>query len=249
MANRRSFLISAGAALAAPAFFVPGAAKACDFVSFTAYNPPPPPSGGGGGGGGGALGGCSLRPGSIEGLNPEFRERIAELILAANMEVGGQMRVYSAYRSIAHQRELWEAEIRRTGSAEVARITVAPPGRSMHQFGLAVDLGWNTCATGIRYEHQPISGWMSANLARFGLIRPLSNEGWHVEPIGGRVIRDQMIAGMRGDGPLPPPPTGAAGIPDYGSVNASSSSCEEILRDLPMAGLMPWGGIDEMTAD
>ena len=248
MRTRRQFLVAGAAALAAPVFIRPAAA--CEFVTFTA--PAPPPGGGAGagagGGAGGGFGSCSLRAGALEGLNPDFRDRVAQLIAAANREVGGQMNVYSGYRSIAHQRELFEAEIAKRGSVAAARRWVAPPGASMHNFGLAVDLGWNRCG-GIKYSEQPISGWMTANLGRFGLVRPLSNEGWHVEPIGGRAVRDQMIAGMRGDGPLPPPPPDRGGVPNYGTYNPDSSSCQEILRDLPQTGLMPWGDGLDMSVD
>lgn len=249
MRTRRQFLIAGAAALAAPVFIRPAAA--CEFVSFTSYTPPPSPGGdpgGGGGGGGGGFGSCSLRAGAIDGLNPDFRSRVAQLIAAANREVGGQMNLYSGYRSIEHQRQLYEAAIAKYGSPAAARRWVAPPGASMHNFGLAVDLGWNECG-GINYSDQPISGWMTSNLGRFGLVRPLSNEGWHVEPIGGRAIRDQMIAGMRGDGPLPPPPPDQGGVPAYGTYNPSSSSCEEILRDIPQVGLMPWGDGLDMSVD
>lgn len=247
MRTRRQFLIGGAVVLASPFILRSPAVASCEFVSFTPYTPPGGGAGGGDGGGG-SFGSCSLREGAIEGLNPDFRDRVAQLIAAANREVGGRMNVYSGYRSIEHQRQLFEAEVAKRGSVEAARAWVAPPGRSMHNYGLAVDLGWNRCG-GIKYSDQPISGWMTANLARFGLVRPLSNEGWHVEPIGGRAVRDQMIAAARGNEPLPLPEVGGTGVPVYGSFNPGSSSCQEILRDLPTAGLMPWGGSMDMSED
>jgi len=253
MRTRREFLLGGAAALAAPVFFLPRPAAACELVQFTSYAPPA--SGGGGatdpsgGGSGGSFGSCSLREGAIDGLNPDFRDRVAELIASANREMNGRMQVYSGYRSIEHQRQLFEAEVAKRGSVAAARVWVAPPGRSMHNFGLAVDMAWNGCG-GNRIEYgQTISNWLTANLERFGLVRPLSNEGWHIEPLGGRSVRDEMIAAARGNSHLPLPDVGAQGVPDYGSYNPSSSSCEEILRDLPTAGLMPWGGYMDMSED
>ena len=252
MTTRREFIKGGVVFLAAP-FVIPSrAASACDFVSFTPYTPPsamvgaPPHASGGGGG---MLGGCSLRAGSIEGLNPDFRDRVAEMIARVNMDLGGQLRVYSAYRSIAHQRELYEAAITRYGSEQAARKMVAPPGRSLHQFGLAVDVGWNTCASGVHYGDHPIDSWLSSNLPRFGLVRRLANEGWHIEPVGGLDLRNQMIAEARGSGHLPLPEIGEAGVPAYGVYNPDSNTCQEILRDLPTGGLMPWDSSMDMTAD
>jgi hypothetical protein len=254
MRTRREFIKGGVALLAAPLIIPARAASACDFVSFTPYTPPASGGGsadpsGGGGGGGGALGGCSLRPDSIEGLNPDFRDRVAQMIASVNMDLGGQLRVYSAYRSIAHQAELYRAAVIRYGSEQAAQAKVAVPGRSLHQFGLAVDVGWNTCATGVDYGDHPIDGWLSANLPRFGLVRRLANEGWHIEPIGGVALRDQMIAAARGNEHLPLPEVGESGVPAYGTFNPSSATCQEILRDLPLGGLMPWGGTMDMTSD
>jgi hypothetical protein len=251
MRTRRDFITGGAALLASPFILARAASASCEFVSFTPYAPP----GGGGGGsetapsGGGSFGSCSLRENAIEGLSPDFQQRVATLILAANMEMGGAMNVYSGYRSIAHQKQLFEAEIAKRGSVEAARVFVAPPGRSMHNFGLAVDLAWNGCGGARVMYGQPISNWMSANLDRFGLIRPLSNEGWHVEPAGGRAVRDQMVAAARGNAHLPLPEASDAGIRDYGSFNPDSSSCQEILRDLPLGGLMPWGSATSMSED
>lgn len=250
MKTRREFLISGAAFIASPVIISPRSAAACEFVTFTSYAPQGGEISDGDTGGGGAdLGGCVWRPGSIEGLNPEFRDRIAQLISAVNMDLGGQLMVYSGYRSIEVQRQLYEAEIIKRGSEQAARAWVAPPGRSLHQFGLAVDVAWNSCGNRVEYGDQPIDGWLSANLERFGLVRRLSNEGWHIEPIGGLEIRNQMIAAARGNTPLPLPEIGDAGVPAYGAYNPNSSTCQEILRDLPSGSLMPWGGTMDMTSD
>jgi hypothetical protein len=239
MRTRRDIILTATAALVAPIVLRPTGALACEFVTLSSYSPPSSSPGEP------SLYGHTSSPEGIDGLDPTFRSQVAALIAAANREFGGSMVIYSGYRSIERQRQLYEEGLARHGYPEVRRW-VAPPGASMHNFGLAVDLRHNGVT--IRYG-QPISNWMTANLSRFGLIRPLSNEGWHVEPIGGREVRNQMIAGMRGSGQLPAPPPGPDGVPNYGSFNPSSSSCEEILRDLPMAGLMPWGAWSDYNLD
>jgi len=240
MRTRRDFLLLGTTALITPLLIGPRAALACEFVSMSSYSPPS------GSPGDASLYGHTSSPEGIDGLDPVFRDQVASLIAAANREFGGSMVIYSGYRSIERQRQLYEAALARYGSEREARRWVAPPGASMHNFGLAVDLRHN----GARIEYgQPISNWMTANLARFGLVRPLSNEGWHVEPIGGRERRNQMVAGARGSAPLPAPPPGEGGVPTYGTYNADSSSCQEILRDLPMVGLMPWGVGGDISAD
>lgn len=107
----------------------------------------------------------------MEGLNPLFRNAVGKLI----EESRGAVYVVSAYRSIQEQRILWAEALRRYGSAEAADDWVAPPGRSMHERGLAVDLGGEVEAA-------------AALGRRLGLpvTRPLANEPWHFEPPGAR---------------------------------------------------------------
>jgi hypothetical protein len=242
--RREVILLGLSGAAAVPVLLRPDVVAACEFVSFSSYAPP----GGGpfGSTGEGSLYGHTSSPEGIDGLDPTFRANVAAMIAAANREFGGTMVIYSGYRSIEHQRRLYEDALVRYGSEREARRWVAPPGGSMHNFGLAVDLRHN----GVRVEYgQRISNWMTSNLARFNLHRRLSNEGWHVEPIGGMEMRNRMMAEMRGSGQLPPPPTDAAGVPNYAMYNPSGSSCDEILRNLPMAGLMPWGDGGEELPD
>lgn len=119
----------------------------------------------------------------IDRLNPDFRDRVTAMIDAARAEVGGDITIYSGYRSRQHQQELWDRAAAKYPDEAERRKWVAKPGSSMHNYGLAVDLRHN----GRRIEHgEPVSDWMEANLGRFGLDRPLSNEGWHVEPAGAR---------------------------------------------------------------
>lgn len=241
--RRQIILMGLGGAIATPALLKPDLLHACEFVSFSTYDPN---AGGGPAGSAGPpdLYGHTSSPEGIDGLDPVFRANVAAMIAAANREYGGNMVIYSGYRSIEHQRRLYEAALVRHGSPAAARRWVAPPGGSMHNYGLAVDLRHN----GVRVEYgQGISNWMTANLARFNLHRRLSNEGWHVEPIGGLEMKAQIIAGARASGQLADPQNDSAGVPNYAAYDPSAMSCDEVLRNLPMAGLMPWGdGGEEM---
>ncbi len=152
----------------------------------------------------------------IDGLNSNFRDSVAAMMDAAGAELGGSMNIYSGYRSIEHQQRLWDEAASRYPDPEERDNWVARPGGSMHQYGLATDMRWN----GQRIEYgSPISDWMSANMGRFGLTRPLSNEGWHVEPIDGRANRDAYLAGA----PM-----------------ECSENFENQIMDIPPIVLMPW---------
>lgn len=79
---------------------------------------------------------------------------------------GGDKRVVvtSAYRSPEYQAELHNRNPR----------MAAPPGRSLHQYGLAIDADRNALN---EMDQMGI-------LAKYGLTRPIRNEPWHVQPMG-----------------------------------------------------------------
>lgn len=97
------------------------------------------------------------------GLHPEFAARLRALIAAS----GGRVRPGSGYRSIQEQADLY----RRFKAGTYKVPAVAPPGKSNHNFGLAMDL-------------QGDLAWANANAHRFGLHFPVRGEPWHVEAIG-----------------------------------------------------------------
>jgi hypothetical protein len=108
------------------------------------------------------------------GLNPIFAERLSAFLAEAP---DGGLSVYSGYRSPEHQQALYAAALAKYGSPEAARRWVAPPGRSMHNFGEAADLSFATPAA---------RAWAHDNAGAYGLRFPMGNEPWHIEPIGGR---------------------------------------------------------------
>lgn len=152
----------------------------------------------------------------IDQLNPEFRDRVAAMMDAANAELGGKMTIYSGYRSVAHQQRLWDQGAAKYPDPAVRRKWIAKPGGSMHNYGLAVDLRWNGGRVG---ENSPANKWMKENLGRFGLTRPMSYEHWHVEPIGARANKTEWMGGSPSD---------------------CSESFENEMEDVPPAALMMW---------
>lgn len=117
-------------------------------------------------------GGAASRPDSITGLDQRMQNALAALFMAAPEDVRNGLRINSAYRSPELQARLYQDALRRYGSEAEARRWVAPPGRSQHNHGRAVDLAFASDAA---------REWAHANAAAHGLAFPLSNENWHLE--------------------------------------------------------------------
>lgn len=105
------------------------------------------------------------------GLDPALAVALDELLGAS----AGRVSLVSGFRSVEEQRALWDAAVARYGSAERADDWVAPPGASMHNLGLAVDLGGDLDLAVALIEELDLPLW-----------RPLSNEPWHFELEGSR---------------------------------------------------------------
>ncbi|MGI8774625.1 MAG: D-alanyl-D-alanine carboxypeptidase family protein [Actinomycetota bacterium] len=105
------------------------------------------------------------------GLHPQLKAAVDRLVEAA----AGRVVVRSGFRTSDVQAALWVRALARYGTAESADDWVARPGSSMHERGLAVDLGGDLD--------------LAARLVtRLGLPlhRPLSHEPWHFELLGTR---------------------------------------------------------------
>lgn len=105
------------------------------------------------------------------GLHPLLATAVDRLMAASK----GAVYVVSGYRSHARQSELWQQALMRYGDPEVADDWVAPPGRSMHERGLAVDLGGDVELAARLIESLGLP-----------LHRPLAHEPWHFELLGAR---------------------------------------------------------------
>ncbi len=108
---------------------------------------------------------------SVEGMHPALAAAIDELIAAS----GGRVYLVSGFRTSTRQAQLWSQALARYGSAEVADDWVARPGHSMHEQGLAADLGGD-----VSYAARLVVE------LELPLHRPLANEPWHFELIGSR---------------------------------------------------------------
>lgn len=114
----------------------------------------------------------------VDALEPAFAEKLAELFAAMPTDLAAKTKILSGYRSIERQRVLFDQAVKKYGSVERARKFVAPPGKSKHQHGLAVDLNYGGSADA--------RAWVHKNAGKFGLYFPMSWEPWHIEPVGSR---------------------------------------------------------------
>lgn len=102
-------------------------------------------------------------------LNPHLLAALREAAASAS-DSGVSLYVDSGWRSPAYQQHLLDQAISKYGSEEEARRWVAPPERSAHVSGAAVDVGPSQA-----------SGWLSLHGAAFGLCQIYANEAWHFE--------------------------------------------------------------------
>ena len=120
-----------------------------------------------------------------EGLHPAMKQAVDELLRAGR----GAFYVVSGWRSPEEQQALWSEALARYGDPERADDFVAPPGSSLHEVGLAVDLGGDV-------HH---AARLVATLG-LPLHRPLAHEPWHFELVGSREGGPRMPA-VTGVGP------------------------------------------------
>lgn len=133
-----------------------------------------------------AVGGAAARPDSFTKLNQDYAARVAQMLQAADVELGPQaLKITSAYRSPEVQARLYQQALAKYGSPQAARKWVAPPGRSKHNAGLAVDFA-NAQGSLLRDAKSREAQWIAQNAARFGLSVPMSWEPWQVELAGAR---------------------------------------------------------------
>lgn len=130
-----------------------------------------------------AVGGAAARSDSFTGLDTEFASRVHAMTQAAHA-AGIPLQITSAYRSPELQEELYNAAVQKYGSPEAARKWVAPPGKSKHNDGTAVDFAVDGGL--IRDGNSAEAKWIAENAAQFGLHVPMSWEPWQVEKAGSR---------------------------------------------------------------
>jgi hypothetical protein len=114
---------------------------------------------------------------SLTGMQSQFSENLAKMFAAAPADVKAGTSIYSGYRSVERQAELWAQALAKYGSPEEARKWVAPPGNSQHNAGFAADLA---------FQSPNARQWFHDNASQFGLSFPLGNEPWHIEDASAR---------------------------------------------------------------
>jgi hypothetical protein len=142
--------------------------------------------------GGGSLNSvASVQSGvDLSGLHPEFEKRLVNMATAFKEQTGKKILITSGYRSNEKQAELFRAKVAELGGDERAAAKLVarpmPPlgtGRgSFHLKGLAIDInskgpGGINALAGSRDNP---TGW----LEKFGLIRNVPKEDWHIQPSG-----------------------------------------------------------------
>ena len=101
----------------------------------------------------------------LDGLHPAMSQRVLGAIQDYNLLSGDKdVVITSAFRSFAEQSRLHEQNPKKA----------APPGKSLHQFGLAIDADSRALT---EMDNMGI-------LRKWGLSRPIPGEPWHVQPMG-----------------------------------------------------------------
>jgi hypothetical protein len=116
-----------------------------------------------------------------QGLNADFSTNLTAFINAAKAD-GIDLGIGSGFRSVEKQKQLWEQALKKYGSPEKARKWVAPPGKSNHNKGIAVDLSSSGVFLG-KNKNTKATQWAHANAEKYGLHFRMGWEPWHIEPL------------------------------------------------------------------
>ncbi len=101
---------------------------------------------------------------NIDGLNDQMKTRLAGMAKEYYEKTGNKMQINSGYRSPEEQAALF---------AKYGAPRAAPPGKSRHESGLAVDINSTDANKAIEL----------GLMAKYGFTRPVRGETWHVEPV------------------------------------------------------------------
>lgn len=117
----------------------------------------------------------AIAPALLGGAGGQLHPQLSDAVAALLDTSEGRISVGSGARSSAEQARLWRDALAKYGSAEAADNWVAPPGHSMHERGLAVDLGGDIALALELIDRLRLPLW-----------RPMEHEPWHFELIGSR---------------------------------------------------------------
>jgi LAS superfamily LD-carboxypeptidase LdcB len=93
-------------------------------------------------------------------------------MVEAAKKAGVNLEASSAFRTMAHQQALCPCD----------RVTVAIPGTSNHQMGLAIDFAGLPGSPG-PIPSSPVWNWLSKNAGKYG-YKNYPREAWHWSPTG-----------------------------------------------------------------
>ena len=127
-------------------------------------------------------------------MRPEAASAL-EALFAAAEEDGYTLLAVSGYRSYGNQNALFRQKVEAVGSREAAQRTVAPPGASEHQTGLAMDVVSDTFRNLNRLFLETDEGmWVNDHCWEYGFIiryrkewsgvTGYKAEPWHIRYIG-----------------------------------------------------------------
>ena len=172
------------------------------------------------------------RPDSFSGMDPNFNASLQQLFMAAPPEIQQNLRITSGFRSPERQAQLFSDAVKKYGSESAARKWVAPPGNSKHNHGVAADL---------KYLSPEATAWAHENAKNFGLQFPLSNENWHIEPVGSRGGRAAPPAAAGTAIAAGPTQSLKAGFDPVGDVMAAATP--GMAAPMPGAPMTPFGDV------
>lgn len=115
----------------------------------------------------------------LERVNPGFMRNFYAMVGEYNAKTGRRVQVNSGYRSKEQQAALRA----KYGSR------AAPPGLSMHEFGYAIDIN---SSSGNELDRMGL-------LQKYGFVRPVRGEAWHIEQAGTQANKQAIRAGKSFD--------------------------------------------------
>lgn len=168
----------------------------------------------------------------VDGLEQSFATNLTAMLQDAPPHMREGLGLYSGYRSIKRQQELWDA-------SDKSGKMVAPPGRSFHNHGQAVDLAWN--GRSLKHAPQEVIDWVHSNAGKYGMFFPMAYEPWHIEPVGTRGGQDSGTVAPRNNVVAP-----RSALPSYADIEAKLQAIpDEKVRDLTRKRV--YAGIEAQT--
>lgn len=168
---------------------------------------------------GSALGFMMGRGVDVSGVNPKLWNNFLGMAKDYKAIYGKDIPLNSAYRDMDKQQKLYNDAIVKYGSEAAARKWVAPPGRSMHNFGYALDIGDSAGIVRNELKSSPMGNLAS----KWGFDFPMDHEAWHIEPKGFKEHYSDVRGGNAVDSPMPNPAVDDAYSIGGGDFNTSST--------------------------